>query len=594
MNLFAELKRRNVFRAAAFYAASAWLLVQVATQVFPFFHIAEWVVRWIVIAAVIGFPFALLFSWFYEWTPQGIVRESEIATDASITRQTGKKLDRWIIAILGVAVVLLLADKFVLHKDAGDTLDKSIAVLPLVNESGDPQQDYFSDGLSEELISALAQVHDLRVIGRSSSFRFRGKQQDDMASIGVKLGVATLLEGTVRKQGDQVRIVASLIKAVDGSELWSQTYDRELKDVFAMQSEIATSVAVALKTTLLGKAIESADKPPSGNLDAYNALLQGRFYAARRNRVDYLTAVDYYQQAIKLDPDYAMAYARLALAQQWFNDWLANAEERKATGPLARANANRALALDPRSSVAMGVLGINQSWSDFDMAKGEATLKRAVALDPTNAETLYQFADITGCLGRLDEAIAMMRKALTMEPLNAQFHFNIGQFLLANGRLDEAESELRRAIDLQPTAETFRLILTLAYVKHGKLDEALATAKAEPNAGYQRSALAMTWFARGDNVQGQAQLADMIRIDADFQPANIAEVYAFRGDADQAFVWLDRAFATRDTGVAAIYEDPFFVPALRNDPRLAAFMKKVGLPDPSTVPDPWAKQAAKP
>ena len=360
-SFFAELKRRNVLRAATLYAAGAWLLVQVATQVFPFFHIDEWIVRWIIVAAVIGFPFALVLSWFYELTPEGFKRESEVEQSESLTYSTGRKLDFWIIGVLTVAVVMLLADKFVLHKVAGvaAALDKSIAVLPLVNESGDPQQDYFSDGLSEELISALAQVHDIKVIGRNSSFRFRGKQQDDTASIGEKLGVATLLEGTVRKQGNEIRIVASLVKASDGSELWSQTYDRELKDVFAVQSEIATSVAGALKTTLLGKTIESADKPPSGNLDAYNALLQGRFYAARRNRADYLKAVDYYQQAIKLDPDYAMAYARLAIAQQWFNDWIANADERKATGPQARANANKALALDPQSAVALGVLGIN-------------------------------------------------------------------------------------------------------------------------------------------------------------------------------------------------------------------------------------------
>lgn len=314
MNLLAELKRRNVLRAAALYIGAAWALSQGLAQLLPVFDIPNWVVRWFVIATIIGFPFALLFSWFYEWTPHGIQRERDVASSESVARATGKKLDRWIIAVLAVALVLLLADTFVLHKEATSALDKSVAVLPLVNESGDPQQDYFSDGLSEELISAIAQVQAIKVIGRSSSFRFRGREQDDSASIGVKLGVATLLEGTVRKQGDQVRIVASLIKAVDGRALWSHTYDRELKDVFAVQSEIATAVAGALKTALLGRTIESADKPPSGNLDAYNALLKGRFFAERRDRADYLKAVEYFQQAIKLDPDYTMAYARLAIA----------------------------------------------------------------------------------------------------------------------------------------------------------------------------------------------------------------------------------------------------------------------------------------
>jgi serine/threonine-protein kinase len=584
-SFLAELKRRNVLRAATFYAATAWLIVQVATQVFPFFGIENWVERWIVIAAAIGFPFAMAFSWFYEWTPQGIVRESDVAADASVTRQTGKKMDRWIIAVLVIAVVLLLADKFVLHKDTDIALDKSVAVLPLVNESGDPQQDYFSDGLSEELISAIAQVHDLKVIGRNSSFQFRGKQQEDTASIGAKLGVATLLEGTVRKQGNRVRIVASLIKTSDGSELWSQTYDRELKDVFAVQSEIATSVAGALKTTLLGKTIESSDRPPSGSLAAYDALLQGRYYAERRNRADYLKAVDYYQQAIQLDPGYAMAYARLAIAQQWFNNWVANAEERKVVSPMARANANKAIALNPQSAVALGALGINQAWSDFDYPAAETTLQRAVALDPTNAETLYQLADVTGCLGRLDEAVTMMRKVLVMEPLNASFHFYTGQFLLAQGRLDEAESELRRAIELQPTAEAYHAYLAMAYIKLGRLDQALLMAKAEPSPALQRPTLAMVYFAQDDQARGQAQLAESIRLDADFSQLLIADTYALQGDADQAFEWLGRGLAVRDPGISALYEDPFLVPTLRNDPRLTALIRKMGLPDPGTVPN---------
>jgi serine/threonine-protein kinase len=590
-SFLAELKRRNVLRAATLYAAAAWALSQGVAQLLPVFDFPNWVVRWFVIAAIIGFPFAMLFSWFYEWTPHGIVRESDVAAEESVTRKTGRKMDRAIIAVLAVAVVLLLANTFVLHKDTADGAtsapDKSIAVLPLLNESGDPQQDYFSDGLSEELISALAQVHDLKVIGRNSSFQFRGRQQDDTAAIGAKLGVATLLEGTVRKQGNRMRIVASLVKASDGSELWSQTYDRELKDVFAVQSQIATSVAGALKTTLLGRTIESADKPPSGILDAYNALLQGRFYAERRNRVDYLKAVDYYQQAIRLDPDYAIAYARLAIAQQWFNNWVANADERKATSPLARANANKAVELNPQSAVALGALGINQAWSDFDYPAAEATLKKAVALDPSNPETLYQFADVTGCLGRLDEAVAMMRKVLAMEPLNASFHFYTGQFLLAMGRLDEAETELRRAIDLQPTAEAFHAYLAMAYVKQGKLDRALESAKAEPAPALHRATLAMVYFAQGDKVLGEAQLAEIIRLDADYAQILIADIYTLRGDADQVFEWLDRGLAKGDPGVAAMYEDPFLVPALRQDPRLALVARRLGLPDPATVPARW-------
>ena len=599
-SFFAELKRRNVLRAGALYAAAAWALAQGAAQLLPVYDVPAWVMRWIIAALIIGFPFWLAFAWFYEFTPQGLKRESEIAPDDSIAQHTGKKFDRWIIAVLVVAVVLLVTNQFVLRHDPTDVAQhhataqvaaalakvpaKSIAVLPLVNESGDPQQDYFSDGLSEELISAIAQVHDIKVIGRNSSFRFRGKQQDDTAAIGAKLGVATLLEGTVRKQGNEIRIVASLIKASDGSELWSQTYDRQLKDVFAVQSDIATSVAGALKIALLGQTIEATDKPPSGNLDAYDALLQGRKYAERRNRADYFKAVDYYQQAIKLDPNYAAAYARLAIAQQWFNDWVASTDERKLAGAQARTNALKAIELAPQSALALGALGINQAWSDFDYPSAQATLKRAVALDPSNAETLYQLADVTACLGRLDEAVAMMRNVLTKEPLNASFHFYTGQFLLAAGKPDAAETELSRAIALQPGAAAFHALLAIALLQLGQSDQALRTASDEPDPSNRRWALSTIHFARGETAQGQALLDDMIRLDVDFWPTNIAVVYASLGSKDKAFAMLDHALDVRDPGVASIYEQPYLIPKLRGDPRLAVLLKKLGLPDPASLP----------
>ncbi|MGI8955313.1 MAG: hypothetical protein ACR2II_00130 [Chthoniobacterales bacterium] len=213
-SFFAELKRRNVVRAAAFYAASAWLLVRVATQVFLLFHVAEWVMQWIVVAACIGLPFAMIFAWFYEWTPQGLKLESEIPANESITRQTGRKLDRWIIAILSLAVVLLLVDKLVLHRDAkadsgkaSGVSKKSIAVLLFVNMTSDKQNEFFADGLSEEILNSLARIDGMRVIGRTSSFQFRGKTED-LRTIGEKLWAGNVLEGSVRREGDKARITA--------------------------------------------------------------------------------------------------------------------------------------------------------------------------------------------------------------------------------------------------------------------------------------------------------------------------------------------------------------------------------------------------
>jgi TolB-like protein/tetratricopeptide (TPR) repeat protein len=586
-SLFSELKRRNVLRAGVLYIGAAWALAQGLAQLLPLFGDYAWIARWFVLAAVVGFPFWLAFAWFYEFTPQGLRRESEIAADASITRGSGRALDRAIIAVLAIAVVLLVTNNFVLHRPpasaTGAAPAKSIAVLPLLNESGDASQDYFSDGLSEELISALGQVHELKVIGRNSSFQFRGRQQDDTAGIGAKLGVATLLEGTVRKQGDTVRIVASLVNAADGSQLWSQTYERQLKDVFAVQSEIATAVANALKAALFGRAIEITDKPPSGNLVAYDALLQGRYYAERRNRTDYFKAVAYYQQAITLDPNYALAYARLAIAEQWFLDWaLEDFAERAPTQALAREHARRAVALRPDLAVAHGALGVVQAWSDLDVRAAAATLATAVSLDPNNAETLYQLSDVTASRGKLDEAVAMMRKVLALEPLNASFHFYTGQFLLARGRLDEAEIELKRAIDLQPAASGYRSYLVALYIKRGQPDQALAAAEAEIPGYNRRTALAEAYAMRGEQVKADAQVREMIRY-ADVSPINLVQYYAYRGDADQAFAWLEHSLKVRDPGVTTLYEDPFIPGALGSDPRFAPLCIRIGLPTPAEV-----------
>jgi TolB-like protein/Tfp pilus assembly protein PilF len=539
---------------------------------------------------LIGFPFWVALAWFYEFTPQGLKRESEIAADAPSRHSAARKLDFAIIGVLVVAVMLLGSGYFIRRQApavapalASVIPAKSIAVLPLVNESSDKNQQYFSDGLSEEMISALGQVHDLKVIGRNSSFQFRGDAQNDSARIGAKLGVATLLEGTVRRQGDQVRIVASLIKASDGSQIWSQTYERQLKDVFAVQSDIATSVANALKAGVFGQSIEVTDKPPNGNLAAYDAMLQGRYYAERRTRPDYVKAEQYYQRAIELDPDYALAYARLAIAEQWFNDWEANTDERKIASASARAHAHMAVELAPRSALALGALGINQAWSDFNYAGAEATLKKAVALDPSNAEALYQLADVTASLGRVEEAIGMMRKALTMEPLNASFHFYTGQFLCAAGKYAESERESRRALELQPGADGFGSQLALALMGQGKFDEALAAAKADPDEVDRLQALALIWYARGDKAQARSALDELIHWDGTNGSGLVAEVYGYEGNLDQAFAWLDKAVVARDPTVTTLYEAPMNLQALIKDPRFAAFCRKIGLPTPDEV-----------
>src|SRR3989440_12486968 len=285
-NFFGELRRRNVYKVAVAYAVISWLLIQAASILLPTFEAPAWVMKAFVVFLALGFVLAVMISWAFEMTPEGMKRTANISSGEVIPYWSKRKFVTVIVSVAVIAAGLFVFQ--LLHAPrltvASKSDNKSIAVLPLLNESGNPQDEYFSDGLSEELIAALAHIRQLKVIGRSSSFRFKDRKEESK-TIGEKLGVATLLEGTVRKQGDRVRIVAELINAADGIELWTRTFDRELKDIFAVQQEIATAVASSLKTTLLG-----ADQRPSANpktAEAHNAYLQGHYYFQQRNLEDY-------------------------------------------------------------------------------------------------------------------------------------------------------------------------------------------------------------------------------------------------------------------------------------------------------------------
>lgn len=585
MSLFAELQRRNVHRAAAFYAASAWLLVQVATQVFPLFHVPEWMLRWIVVAVIVGFPFALAFAWFYEWTPEGIRRESEIDRSQSLTHKTGRKLDRAIIAVLGLIVVLLLTDRFVLHKDAVALDDKSIAVLPFANTSGDAGNEYFSDGLSEELISSLSRLSDLKVIGRTSSFQFKGKTEDS-AAIGQKLGVVYLLEGSVRKSADRVRIAAELVKSADGANVWSESYDRELKDIFAVQSEIAGMVASQLKVALLGKDAKAASMPPAAappnqNIDAYTAYLEGNAHLLLHTADDTRKAIDYYQQAVRLDPRYALAYASLADAQVQLVIVFSVAERatREALIASARQNAATALALDPNLGRSQQANAFILQVVDFELAAANAGYRRALELAPQDAGTWLNLAIGSASLGRVEEAVDYGRKSVVLDPLNSGNYVYFARALVALGRYDEAEAALRKAIEVQPHAAQSYTELSTIQILRGNANAALDFARQESDPFWRAYALALAQFAKGDFVEADKALAEMIEHYADTGAFQIAQVYALRRDSDKVFEWLEHGRATHDPGVTMLLYAPF-VDAYRADPRFAAFCRKLNLPAP--------------
>lgn len=573
-----ELRRRNVFRAGTLYAAAAWLVVQVATQVLPVFDAPNWVQRLIVVAAVIGLPFVLAFAWYYELTPEGLKLESEVPREHSIRHLTGKRLDRAIIAVLCVVVVVLLANTFVLHRDAEVAPEKSVAVLPLLDESHDGSDQYFSDGLSEELISDLTQIGGLKVIGRNSSFQFRGDISDSRA-IGDRLGVATLLEGTVRRDGERVRIVIGLINAADGRSLWSQIYDREFKDIFAVQSDISRSVAAAMQVELSGAGADNGGRPPGGHVQAYNAYLQGKFYGERGTEADERRAIAEFNEAVRIDPRYAQAYAELSMA--WTNltsVFLGGAEMRRGY-QRSREAADAALRLAPGLAAAHLAHGSLLYASDFDWAGAEAEYRRALQLTPNDGEAKYRLGTLLATLGQPAPAIDLTRQALATDPLHANWYSSLASYLAPLGRLDEAEQAIGKAIELQPSGSYYRAALAFIQIQRGDADAALRAAQSEPPGAWRDVALAMARQIGSDSAAADAALRIVIDQHAGDGAYQIAEIYALRKQPDLMFQWLERAHANGDPGVSNLLTDPFLL-AYRNDPRFVAFCSKVGLPAP--------------
>jgi TolB-like protein/Flp pilus assembly protein TadD len=579
-NFFSELKRRNVYKVAVAYAIVGWLSIQIATQVFPFLEIPNWVVRLVIVVVVIGFPVALLIAWAFEATPEGIKR-TEVAD--SMPAAHGHKKYTWIY-IVAVGVAFSVGLFFVGRYTAGShgtprqseeatVPQKSIAVLPLLNESGDPKDEYFSDGLSEELIAALAQIKELKVIGRSSSFRFK-ERKEEPKTIGEKLGVATLLEGTVRKQGDRVRIVAELINAADGIELWTRTFDRELKDIFAVQEEIAKAVAASLKVTLLGADERSTTKAATKNTEAHNAYLQGHFHFQRRNLEDYRKAAGYLDQAIRLDPDYALAYTERSEAWSFIGDLTGQHEPAWSN---ARRDAEKAVAIAPSLAEARAALGWVRFFTDWKLAEGITELKRAKELSPANPTANDLLARAILYLGRLDEAERQVRHAVELDPLSVIAQGNLARALFFAGKLDEADAAARKAAELQPASASSRRWQTLIAAQRGDGETALREAQLEPDEGYRRFELAVAQYVRGDRQAADAALADLIAYGRDSLAYQIAEVYAVRGEKDKAFEWLQISFDNHDTGTLTLLVDPL-LRGLRDDPRYKALVAKMNFP----------------
>jgi len=499
--------------------------------------------------------------------------------------RTSRRSSRLVPAVL--AVVLASVAAYVLVEKPWSAKftppARSVAVLPLANESGDAKEQYFSDGISEDLITALSQFPGLKVIGRTSAFQFRDSKEDSH-SIGAKLGVAHLVEGSVRRSGDVVRVSAELINTEDGSAQWSERYDRPYKDLFALQDEITRAVAGALRAKLLPgeHAAANSERPPSGSLEAYNAFLQGQFYVFRNTEADHRKAIDFYTQATELDPRYALAWSRLSQAWNGLGyGFLAGASAQEAYAK-ARAAAERALALSPELAAAHIARGDVLQWADFDWREAEKEFRRAMELAPTDGYAKFMMGLQLATFGDVEQAIELTQQALATEPLRANFYSWLGTYLSGLNRLDEAERAIRKTLELQPGAAGVHELLTVIEVQRGNAQAALAAAEQEAPGFLQDIALALARQVGGDRGAADAALKTLVDKDSGVAAFEIAQVYALRNDAKETFAWLDRAWSNRDPGIPSLLYDPLIL-RYKDDPRFAAFCKKVGLPTPAEV-----------
>lgn len=584
--LIGELQRRNVFRVAMLYLVASWVALQMADVGVSLLGLPHWTGRLVLLLLVLGFPVALVVSWAYELTPDGLRREHAVPREDSISHLTGRRLDILIGIVSVVAIVVVAADRLVpraaevalpaaappLAMAPEPSADqRSIAVLPFVNMSADASNVYFSEGLSEDLINSLARLPHLRVIGRTSSFQFKDKQAD-VRTIGGRLGVATVLEGSVQKAGDRVRVNAQLVSTADASELWAGTYERGLGDAFAIQDDIVGDVVKALRIELANPGAPALDVP--SDPEAYTLMLKGRYFLQRNTRQDLRKAAALYREAVGVAPDYAPAWAGLAgvyYAQTSYNHMPV------AVGLKAmRAAVQRALALDPDLVAGYHMLAAIQKDYDWDWVGAEKSIDRAQRLAPGNADVLRQAATLRMIRGSLDEAIVLYQQSLDLDPLQSITLNNLAVAQYYAGRLDEASATLAKLVELNPHSDGAPYLEGLVALSRGQPRDALAAFEREPAVLWKLQGEALAYHALGQPEASDAALAKMTRQFAGDSAFQIAEVHAFRGDNDAAMDWLERAYAQRDGGLSETRGDPL-LRNLQPDPRYEAFLGRMGL-----------------
>lgn len=592
MSLFQELKRRNVFKVAIAYIVVSWLVAQVLQLVFESFGTPDWVMKTVLVLMAMGLLFALFFAWAFELTPDGLKRETDVDRSQSIAPQTGKKLNYTIFFVMLLAIGYFAWENYALKQApanapaqtaaqtaaeplAGEALsepDKSVAVLPFVDMSPEKDQEYFTDGLTENLLNALAQLRELKVAGRTSSFAFKNRNED-LRSIGEQLGVAHLLEGSVQKSGERVRITAQLINVGDGYHLWSETYDRTLEDIFAVQDEIADEVARAMQVALLGKHEVAEPSHTSKNAAAaYNDYLKGLYESNQGTMESNERAVIHYRSALEKDPKLALAWAGLAISLDYITgftdgDFTAGFEE-------ARESALRALEIDPNLPEGHFALAGIQLSHDWDWEAAENSLNQALMLRPGDTDIRRELALLTAMRGDRDKAFEEYKLVAEQDPLDLQAQMTLGNAFSARGQFDEAARLFDQVREKDPNRPVLHWHRGRLELWRGDYQAALEEFSKESFDFLKLTGQAISYHHLGQRDEAVAALQTLISTMGESSSYQIAEVYAQWGDADNAMSWIERGYNIRDPGLQFISLDSLFDP-IREDPRFQAFLRKM-------------------
>lgn len=582
---FNELKRRNVVRVGIAYVLIAWLIAQVAELALDSFDAPGWVIKAVLLLLALGLPVALFFAWAFELTPDGLKKEKDVDRSQSITPATARKLNTLIIGVLVIAVSMLLADKFLPQSEESTAVTavdaseetkaiaetNSIAVLPFVDMSPAKDQEYFTDGLTENLLHALAQIQELKVAGRTSSFAFKGLNTD-LRDIGQQLNVSSILEGSVQKAGGRIRITTQLINTEDGYHLWSKTFDRDLTDIFSVQDEIAEAVANALRKTLLGN--EAENKKPTTSFEAYNAYLLGLSYFHTGSLESWDKAIEQFQVALDKDPDMALAWAALSRAVSVKTGSDSDFAEGFARARLA---AKKAIELDPDLADGYLALALVQMSYDWDWDGAQASLERAYSLRPGDSEIVLEMAELKFIRGDNLSGEEDIEQAMRQDPLNNLVNRRYVGTLARKGRLDEALAKGKFLANAMPETGGVHYGVSNVLMRLGNFEEALVWAKKDNFDHLRLRNEAIIYHELGDQETAQQKLQEMIDTWGDDVSWQVAEIYTAWGNVDETFAALERGFRVRDPGIVYILSDTEMVALLEDDPRYDPFLRKLSL-----------------